>query len=70
MSLRNVIYYNDGNKQIPLGLGLNNLPYTDVIVANLQPASGTDRTLKGWGTLSTISSQTTSGGYNAPIRMF
>jgi len=49
MSLRNVIYYNAGNDQIPLGLGLNELPYTDVIVANLQPTSATDRTLKGWG---------------------
>jgi chitinase len=50
MSLRNVIYYNAGNDQIPLGVGLNQLPYTDVIVANLQPKSATDRTLIGWGT--------------------
>jgi chitinase len=49
MSLRNVIYYNAGNDKIPLGVGLNQLPYTDVIVANLQPTSATDRTLIGWG---------------------
>ena len=49
MSLRNVIYYNAGNDQIPLGVGLNQLPYTDVIVANLQPTSATDRTLIGRG---------------------
>jgi chitinase len=49
MSLRNVIYYNAGNDQIPLGVGLNQLPYTDVIVANLQPTTTTDYTLKGWG---------------------
>jgi chitinase len=49
MPLRNVIYYNAGNDQIPLGLGLNNLPYTDVIVANLQPTAPGDLTLIGWG---------------------
>ena len=50
MSLRNVIYYNAGNDKIPLGVGLNQLPYTDVIVANLQPTTTSDYTLKGWGT--------------------
>ena len=49
MSLRNVIYYNTGNKQISLGVGISQLPYTDVIVANLQPASANDLTLVGWG---------------------
>jgi len=49
LALRNVIYYNGGNPQIPLGTGISQLPYTDVIVANLQPTSATDRTLIGWG---------------------
>src|SRR5271154_6907854 len=53
MSSRNVIYYNAGNDQISLG-GIAQLPYTDVIVANLQPTStgtsASDLTLKGWGT--------------------
>ena len=48
MGLRNVIYYNSGNPQISLG-GMAQLPYTDVIVANLQPTSSTDLTLVGWG---------------------
>ena len=33
-----------------MGVGLNQLPYTDVIVANLQPTAPGDLTLKGWGT--------------------
>ena len=49
MALRNVIYYNSGNPQISLG-GIAQLPYTDVIVANLQPTSPSDLTLIGWGT--------------------
>jgi len=48
MSPRNVIYYNAGNNQISLG-GIAQLPYTDVIVANLQPTTATDFTLIGWG---------------------
>jgi hypothetical protein len=36
MSRRNVIYYNAGNAQIPLG-GIANLPYTDVIIGFLVP---------------------------------
>ena len=49
MALRNVIYYNGGNPRIPLGTGISQLPYTDVIVANLQPRSANDLTLIGWG---------------------
>jgi len=50
MSLRNVIYYNSSNDQISLG-GIAQLPYTDVIIANLQPADAADNnfTLAGWG---------------------
>src|SRR5215475_13457209 len=49
LAQRNVIYYNSGNPQIPLGTGISQLPYTDVIVANLQPRSANDLTLIGWG---------------------
>jgi hypothetical protein len=49
LALRNVIYYNGGNPQIPLGTGISQLPYTDVIVANLQPTSPNNLTLIGWG---------------------
>ena len=45
---RNVIYYNSGNPRVSLG-GIAQLPYTDVIVANLQPTSPSDLTLTGWG---------------------
>jgi chitinase len=44
-----VIYYNSGNPKISLG-GMSQLSYTNVIVANLQPTSPGDWTLKGWGT--------------------
>jgi chitinase len=49
MALRNVIYYNSGNPKIPLGTGISQLPYTDVIVANLQPTAPGNLTLIGWG---------------------
>ena len=49
MSLRNVIYYNSNNDNISL-YAFAQLPYTDVIIANLQPASADDLTLVGqWG---------------------
>src|SRR5215831_7420986 len=49
LAQRNVIYYNSGNPRIPLGTGISQLPYTDVIVANLQPTSPNNLTLIGWG---------------------
>ena len=48
MSLRNVIYYNSSNDQISLA-GIAQLPYTDVIIANLQPTSASNLTLQGYG---------------------
>jgi len=48
MSLRNVIYYNSSNNQISLA-GIAQLPYTDVIIANLQPTSASNLTLQGCG---------------------
>jgi chitinase len=45
---RNVIYFNSSNDQIPLA-GIAQLPYTDVIIANLQPTSASDLTLQGYG---------------------
>jgi chitinase len=48
MSLRNVIYYNSSNNQISLA-GIAQLPYTDVIIANIQPTSASDLTLQGYG---------------------
>jgi len=48
MSLRNVIYYNSSNDQISLA-GIAQLPYTDVIIANLQPTSPSNLTLQGYG---------------------
>src|SRR6516165_12053277 len=48
MSLRNVIYYNSSNDQISLS-GIAQLPYTDVIIANLQPTSPSNLTLQGYG---------------------
>jgi nucleoid-associated protein YgaU len=45
---RNVIYYNARNNQIDLA-GIAQLPYTDVIIANLQPTSTSDLTLQGYG---------------------
>jgi hypothetical protein len=38
---RNVIYFNANNNQIPLA-GIAQLPYTDIIIANLQPTSATN----------------------------
>jgi nucleoid-associated protein YgaU len=45
---RNVIYFNANNNQIPLA-GIARLPYTDVIIANLQPTSASNLTLQGYG---------------------
>ncbi len=45
---RNVIYYNGANNQIPLA-EIAHLPYTDIIIANLQPTSASDLTLQGYG---------------------
>ena len=45
---RNVIYFNANNNQIPL-VGIAQLPYTDVIIANLQPTSASNLTLQGYG---------------------
>jgi nucleoid-associated protein YgaU len=45
---RNVIYYNSVNNQIDLA-GISQLPYTDVIIANLQPTSASDLILQGYG---------------------
>jgi chitinase len=45
---RNVIYFNANNNQIPLA-GIAQLPYTDVIISNLQPTSATNLTLQGYG---------------------
>jgi chitinase len=47
MSLRNVIYYNSSNDQISLA-GIAQLPYTDVIIANIQPTPDS-LTLQGYG---------------------
>jgi nucleoid-associated protein YgaU len=45
---RNVIYFNATNNQIPLA-GIAQLPYTDVIIANLQPTSASNLALQGYG---------------------
>ena len=45
---RNVIYFNARNNQITLP-GIAQLPYTDVIIANLQPTSASNLTLQGYG---------------------
>jgi hypothetical protein len=45
---RNVIYFNANNNQITLA-GIAQLPYTDVIIANLQPTSASNLALQGYG---------------------